>query len=361
MKIAVSVLSDISRAEGVKVRAKRVFELLHKNYDCTLIIRGERDSISENVVVIRPSKLWNLQLVSVFLKDRFDLVFCESDFWGFFSYFMLARVWGCKVVLEAHGIFSVENESRLLNPNPVDKIRIQMDKWRERFVIKHADCVIALSSDICTYYRKFNKCIFLIPTFVDEKKFKSRKSANEEESDNGEEKIVGLIGPFAQHHYVDLNSLDFLYRNIIEFDERIKFVVIGECDYRIRNERVSYTGYLSDSKDYANELTLLDAVLVASRFPTSGPLNKILEPMACSLPVFATPTSAVGLDHIRPGTDIFVCDERELVAKVNESLFNADLMEKVGKNARGTVETYYSADVNYRKLVEVINRLSTPS
>jgi glycosyltransferase involved in cell wall biosynthesis len=103
----------------------------------------------------------------------------------------------------------------------------------------------------------------------------------------------------------------------------------------------------------------LDAVLVASTFPSSGPLNKILEPMACSLPVFTTPVGAVGLDHITSGEDIFISEESELVTKVNESLFDSDLMERVGKNARRTIEKHYGVEVNKGKLITAIEQLSS--
>jgi len=351
MKIAVSTLSDVSMNDGTSVRAKRVFELLQKNYDCTLIIRGKHRGKSDNVKVIRPSKLWNLQLIPVVLKNRFNLIYCSSDFWGFFTYLALARLLTCKVILEAHSILSLEKGYGVSNPGPVDKIRMNMTQWREKFAVKHADCVIALSSDICNYYGRFNKCIVLVPAFVDEKKFSPLESPAERKPDNDEGKTIGLIGPFV--HYV----LDFVYKNIDDFDERIKFVVIGACDYKIQNERIEYTGYLNDFQDYADRLTRLDAVLVAARTPTSGPLNKILEPMACSVPVFTTPVGAVGLDHVTAGEDIFICDESEIVAKVNESLFDVELMERVGKNARRTIETYYSATANERTLIKVLEQL----
>jgi glycosyltransferase involved in cell wall biosynthesis len=359
MKIAISSLIDISRDNGTSVRAKRVFALLQKKYDCTLIVRGERDSKSENVVVIKPSKFWNFQLIPVFLNGRFDLVYCASDFWGFFTYFALARLLTCKIILEAHGIYSLEKERGLRDPSLIDKVRIETSKWREKFAVKHADCVIALSSDICNYYGRFNKRIFLVPAFVNEKEFRSQKSTSERKSDNYEAKNVGLIGPFVQNNDINSHALDLVYRDIDEFDGRIKFVIIGECDYKIRNERIEYTGYLNDFRDYVNQLTRLDAVLVASRFPTSGPLNKILEPMACSLPVFTTPVGAVGLDHIRSGEDIFISEESKLVTQVNKSLFDSDLMERVGKNARRTIEKYYGIEVNEGKLVAVVEQLSS--
>jgi glycosyltransferase involved in cell wall biosynthesis len=360
MKIAISSLSDISMNNGTSVRAKRVFELLQKEgYDCTLIIRGKGQSKADNVEVIKPSKLWNFQLIPVVLRNRFDLVYCSNDLWGFFTYFALAKLYNFKIVFEAHGILSLEREQWLPDPSPIDKVRIKMLKLREKFAVKHADCLIALCSDIYKHYATFNKRIFLVPVFVDETRFKPREN-KAPCSDDDEGKTIGLIGPFAQDRGINTYALDFVYRNMNKFDERIKFTVIGACDYKqIRSERIHYIGYLKNFQDYIDQLTLLDAVLVASGFPTSGPLNKILEPMACSLPVFTTPVGAVGLDHITAGEDIFICDESKLVAKVNESLFDVDLMESVGKNARCTVETYYSTAVNNEKLIRVIEHLRT--
>jgi len=357
MKIAISSLSDISMNEGTSLRAKRVFELLQKKYDCTLIIRGKHDSKSDNVEVIRPSKLWNLQLIPVVLKNRFDLVYCSHDYWGFFTYFALAKLFPCKLIFEAHGILSVERKLNLPNPHPIEKVGIKMREWREKFAIKHANCVIALAEDIYRYYGRFNKCIFIVDNFIDEELFKPQKSTRERISDDKERKNVGLIGPFVQNN-INNYFLDFVYQNIDRFDARIDFIIIGQCDYKIANERISYTGYLSDFQDYVDQITHLDAVLVPARFSSFGALTKVLEPMACSLPVFTTPAGLVSFDHVTPGEDIFICDESELVAKVNESLFDVDLMKSVGKKARCTVETFYSTAVNNEKLIGVIERLS---
>jgi len=358
MKIAVSEREDVRVDAGTTVRTKRIFALLLKEYDCTLIIRGERASKSENVEIIRhrSDKLWYLQLIPVVLKNRFDLIYCSYDFKGFFTYFALAKLYNFKIVFEAQGALSLEAEVNLRDPSPIDKLRIKVTKWRERFVVKHADCVIALSMDVYNYFGRFNTCIDLVPVFVDESVFRPRKSPRKRNIDNDKEQIIGLIGPFA-HKSINNSALDFVCRNIDEFDERIKFVVIGRCEYEAQNERIEYTGLLNDFHDYADRLSRLDAVLVASRIYTSGPLNKILEPMACSVPVFTTPIGAAGLDFVTAGKDIFICDESEIVAEVNKSLFDVELIERVGKNARRTIETYYSAAANQKLITKVIERV----
>jgi len=359
MKIAISALSDISTDDGVSVRAKRVFELLQKKYDCTLIIRGNQVGKFDNVEVIRPSKLWNFQLIPVILKNRFDLIYIASDFWGFFTYFALAKLRTCKVILEIHGVYSLERAVRWPDPSLIGKVRMGMVRWRERFAVKHADCVIALAEGIYGYYHKFNTLMFIIDNFVDETTFKSQKKSRNHVSDDKERKNVGLIGPFIQKFgNFDVSNffLDFVYQNIDRFDPRINFIVIGLCNYKIAHERISYTGYISDLQDYADQLTHLDAVLVPAKFPSFGALTKVLESMACSVPVFTTPAGLVSFDHVTPAEDILIGDEPELVAKINESLFDSDLMERVGKNARRTVEQYYSTAANSEKLIKVIER-----
>ncbi|MDD1721486.1 MAG: hypothetical protein LUP95_05825 [Euryarchaeota archaeon] len=51
------------------------------------------------------------------------------------------------------------------------------------------------------------------------------------------------------------------------------------------------------------------------------------------MPVFTTPAGLISFDYVTPGEDIFIADESELVAKVNESLFDSDLMQRWGKSS----------------------------
>jgi glycosyltransferase involved in cell wall biosynthesis len=192
----------------------------------------------------------------------------------------------------------------------------------------------------------------VVPVFVDTDLFSAKRKP-----ESADRKLIGLIGPFDAASARQRGSLEFLVREIRNFDSRIDFAVIGRCDERIDDKRITYTGYLDSIKDYISRLHELDGVLIAEGAMTYGPLNKIIEPMACSLPVFATPKGAVALYWVEPGRDIFVFDENELVDKINQLVFNDRLMQNIGENARKVVNQYYSKKANEEKLFGIMESL----
>jgi len=129
-------------------------------------------------------------------------------------------------------------------------------------------------------------------------------------------------------------------------------MIIGGCPYREQSAKLVYTGHVIN---YIDHISCLDCVLIPSRIPTGGPLNKIVEAMSLGLTVFTTPQGIVGLYHVQSGKDILVFEEDGLVAKLNELVFNKELMNEVGSNARATIERHYSAEPNREKLVSIIN------
>jgi glycosyltransferase involved in cell wall biosynthesis len=290
-------------------------------------------------------------LIPVIIKNKFDVVYCSNDWYGFITYYLLSKIYRYKIILEAHSILSEE-----LKELKTSSIKVKFYQIFERFVIKHADSVIALSENTFEFYEKYNKNIELIPVFIDEKLFKVHKETETKKYQRQERKLIGVIGPF--DGVCNKHFLEFLYANIDRFDSRIHFIVIGKCDNKIKNGRIVYTGYLDPIQEYVNVLSNLNAVLVPSKIATSGPLNKIIEPMSCSLPVFTTPKGMVGLYYVEHGKDILVFEEDELVDKVNELIFDDELMKKIGKNARIVVEKNYSKEVNEKKLVDLIEELN---
>lgn len=355
-KITISVIVNAFESDGTTVRAIRIIELLKNQYNLSLITRANKKQKLKSledvkVIIVKPdkTKLWNLKLIPAVIKNKFDVVYCSNDWFGFLTYYLLSKIYKYKIIFEAHGVLSEEGKERGFS-----KIRVKLNQIHEKFVIKHADHVIAVAGFIYKFYKKYNKKIDLIPLFTDEDVLKKNEELINYKVKKSS-KLVGFIGSFDTLH--NEPALDFLYENLNHFDRRINFVIIGKCDNKIENKRIIYTGYLDSIQDYVDQLSCLDAVLVYKGV-APGPYTKILESMSCSLPVFTMPKAVVGFEHVEHGMDILILeDDGELVDSINELIFDNKVMREIGRNARITVEKYYSKKVNEKKLINIIENL----
>lgn len=347
-KILISVIVDLFRDDGTTVRPKRVAEILKNDYDVTIVTRSSEDEVlgdpDINVKVIKPSgtKLWNFKLISFIIRNKYDFIYCSNDFFGFLTYHAMSKIYKYKIIFEAHSIFSEELKERKVN-----KLKVGFYKLLEKFVVKNSDFVVALSENTLNFYKKYNKNIEMVPVFMDGELFKREK----EKINDSNIKNVGLIGPF--RNFGNQYFLDFLYHNIEKFDDNINFVLIGICNKKIESTKISYTGYVKDKSEYIKILSSLDAVLVPSKIATLGPLNKILESMACSVPVFTTPKGVVGLYNYENKKNIFIFKEEDLVEGMNKIIFNKSLTERVGKEGRAYFERYYDKKSNEKRLLKI--------
>jgi glycosyltransferase involved in cell wall biosynthesis len=87
-----------------------------------------------------------------------------------------------------------------------------------------------------------------------------------------------------------------------------------------------------------------DIFILPSR--AEGLSNALLEAMACGLPVITSniPANAAVIEHERNGLLFTVEDPASLADGVNSLIDSTDLRERLGKNARQTVEKQYGLD-----------------
>ncbi len=370
-KITVIAYEDIFNAMGTSVRVQRLLSSLSKAGQIT-VISSSNNKPNELVDIKRiktinlgawllsyktlpfilkllPIILWNLLLIFHLLKMRSDVVFCAHEWLGYPAVYGTSLIKKYKIIFEVHSIISQDMEKRghaatLLN----------VERKLEIFFCEHSDYVIALSQNTYDFYRKYTDRIDLTHVFVDTNIFAPSTFTKRAVNAN---KVIGLIGPFAAGDKRGTYCLEYLEQNIDNLDPRIKVIVIGRCDEPIEHTRITCTGFLDSLADYADRLRELDAVIVPEGISTTGPLNKILEPMSCELPVFATPEAVVGLYWINPGENIFVFPIDELTNKINEYIFDDFLMKSTGGKARLLVEQHYSRQANEEKLFYILNNI----
>ncbi len=113
---------------------------------------------------------------------------------------------------------------------------------------------------------------------------------------------------------------------------------------------IQVTGYVKDPRDY---LALADVSIIPLQI-ARGIQNKILEAMAMGKPVVTTPLAAQGL-KATPGRDLLVAENPLKFAEQVITLLKDPLLaEKIGKNARLTMEKHYCWTKNLAQLEKLL-------
>jgi glycosyltransferase involved in cell wall biosynthesis len=324
----------------------------------TCILTSEADSIGvipepANKVFALGSRgrgLWLINLAKFFRKNHFDVVVSENDWRWLPGLLLLARLRGFKVVFEAHGVFSAEMEEM-----GTGRANSRYYRLMERFLLPRCDCIVALSKDIEDAYRVYARKIETIRVFV----MTDPENTQRRRLPARNTKEIGIIGPFDASRNV--STLRFLRDNLNRFPPSVRFVVIGRCSDRVDEPRIRYTGFIRSIEEYHKAISELDAVLVVEGIATSGPLNKILEPMSMGVPVFTNPKGLVGLDYAEAGTNILVGEDRDLPGIVGEAVADEERLKRIGEAGRKMVEDHYSFQKESKRLVSIIANLVASS
>jgi len=359
-RIAIVVPVNLFETNGSAIRARRIIPVIRTKYPVLVITRSNyEDSGLLDKMNIRREELklngqcsknpyldlfldflWNFSLIRTLMKSRTSIIYGQG-LNQLPAYFIVSRLCKRKFVYEAHSLSHKEQAqtSRIF----------ALFLYLMEFVIgKTAHGVIALSGEAHIFYQKLNRNLFYIPVFVDTCLYFNRQKTFGKTMF----RQVGLIGPF--NTKFNRYQFEFLRSNIEKFDKRITFHLIGKSDTLLNSDRIENLGYLKTEQDYIATLSKLDAIIVPLKIGTFGPKNKILEAMACSLPVFTTPNGILGLDFAEPDENILVFKENELVDKINMLLFDESFLKEIRQKARKTVERFYSKSICEEKILNML-------
>ena len=155
----------------------------------------------------------------------------------------------------------------------------------------------------------------------------------------GASRVVGLIGPF---HNANLPSLQWLQRNLNNFDPDVVFMIIGDCParYQVPNPRLFYVGRVAT---FASHLSACDCVLIPRFFFIGTPMNKMIYSMAVGLPVVTN--AAEGMNLVN-GQNAILGKLEDLPNLTNVLLSDPQLSQAIGKKGRDLIVESYSLKAN---------------
>lgn len=115
---------------------------------------------------------------------------------------------------------------------------------------------------------------------------------------------------------------------------------------------IEVTGFVDDIKPYFDQSHIFIAPFQIAR----GVQNKVLQAMACALPVVCTPLGAEGI-LCQDMTDIIIADDAKIFTKQTIELANnIELRDKIGQSAFSTINSHYGWESVLRPLTEMIGK-----
>ena len=318
-----------------------------------------------------------IQLIKLVKRDYFDVVYTRNTMIGVIG-LLIKKLWKSKLVFEVNGILPDEwklAENQLTKKKKLKSIKIKFFEHLQRYVIRKADAVVAVTPGIKNYLVKHgineNK-VWFIENGANTELFKPIKDSNvvNELKDrlhiNNDEKVVLFVGNLAPWQGVEylIKAAPLIIKEI----PKIKFLIVGDGILKgklesLTNElnmgyNIIFTGGVPYEKvpQYVN---ISDVCIVPKRKMRTGysPL-KLYEYMACGKPVIATNIAGFEiLEQYNAGILVNPENSEELSNAIVKLLKNKQLREQMGANGRKLVVREYSWESTAKKTVDVFRNL----
>ena len=217
-------------------------------------------------------------------------------------------------------------------------------------VIKRASFVTAGNNTLLNYANSINENVFLLPTVVDTVRYKVLKKTVTNAL------TVGWIGSPSTAPYLKGISKSL---SILAESQDMRFVVIGGKAPFIKNVDVIELPWNEDTE--VNEINNFDIGIMPlpdSPWERGKCGFKLIQYMACGLPVIASPVG-VNSEIVEHGVNGFLAEtQEEWEAALSTLIADSDLRQQMGKAGREKVEREYSLQVTGPKLVALLKSIS---
>ncbi|MEM2517886.1 MAG: glycosyltransferase family 4 protein [Candidatus Aenigmatarchaeota archaeon] len=292
--------------------------------------------------IAKPTALFFYDLLFVIrirnVIQSVDIVQIEQQASGGLLVPVIAKIWKKLVVVDCHDVF------QSLRVGHTSKMRQILETFFERLVYKYANLILTVSEkekEILTSCGIPEEKIKVVPNGVDVESF-DRLSIDLK-------RVKGRYGLEGYRVVVFVGNMEYLPNReavkliatkiaplVCKEVNNVKFLIVGRCTEKVDSPNLIFTGTV---KDVAEPLAISD-VAVAPLFRGSGTRLKVLEYLACGLPVVSTTKGVEGL-NIEGNSCVIIEDDVSSFARcIVKILNNLDIAEKMRRNAKESVVGY---------------------
>ena len=343
-----------NRSPSQRFRFEQYFNFLNENgieSELSFIINEEDDNylyrrglflrklnILIRSILIRKSNLKNLK--------NFDVIFIQREALMIGSAYFEKKIKKFGIPI----IYDFDDSIWILDTSEGNKKLEWLkkpDKTKE--IISLSDLIIAGNKYLSEYALQFNKNVIIIPTTVDTVKFYPNHLMR-----NMDKIVIGWSGSITTIKHFNF-LLPVLKKLMEKYGEKIIFRVIGDESY-INNE-LGIRGEKWNSETEVEVLNSFDIGIMPlpnDKWAKGKCGLKGLTYMALEIPTIMSPVG-VNAEIINNGVNGFLAnDEHDWFNLICTLIENKALREKIGKEARKTVEDKYSVNANKEKYLNAI-------
>ncbi len=281
-------------------------------------------------------------------KD-YDVVFVQREAFMTGSYRYEKRISksGAKLV------FDFDDALWLLDTSDANKkLDWLKDPGKTAKIIAVSHAVIAGNEYLATYARKHNKNVVVIPTTIDTSVHKKTPS------DKKDGRIcIGWTGSITTIKHFEY-AVPFLLELKKKYGDKIYFKVIGDDTYR--NEALGIKGHAWKGDTEVKDLSEIDIGIMPlpdDKWAKGKCGLKGLSYMAMEIPAVMSPVG-VNAEIIAEGRNGFLASTNaDWVEKISKLIDDAALRQRIGAEARKTVEERYSLNSQKEKYLDCFRKL----
>ncbi|MGB9683900.1 MAG: glycosyltransferase family 4 protein [Candidatus Bathyarchaeales archaeon] len=267
-----------------------------------------------------------------------DIVQIEQQTAGGFLLPIVAKIWKKPVVIDCHDVF------QSLMVKHTSRVRRVLETFIEMLVYKLASLILTVSEKekkILASYEISEEKIKVTPNGVNTERFANlHVDLKNVKRKYGLEncRVVVFVGNMEYSPNKEAVKLIAAKIAPIVCSElsNVKFLIVGRYIEKINSPNLIFTGSV---KNIVEPLVISD-VAIAPLSRGSGTRLKVLEYLACGLPVISTTKGVEGL-NLKNGNNVIIKDDiSEFAKSIIELLKNPGLAEKLRKKARRSVMDY---------------------
>ena len=285
------------------------------------------------------------RLDSLRLADQFDLAIVYGELLPFLPGWLERRILKIPFIYDLDDAFYLKYRSgplRWLLP----LLGAKCDRMMEVAV-----AVTAGNAELAAYARRFNSNVILLPSVVDTNHYIPASSQPSDLADSPF--TVGWIGSPSTAPYLQ-QLVEPLQQLALERPVRL-IVVGGPAPVLAGVEVIEQPWNLEQEVPLIQQFDVGVMPLPDSQWARGKCAYKLIQCMACSVPVIASPVGA-NVDAVPPSCGLLACGPAEWLAAFRQLAANPDLRKRLGASGRQWVEQRYSLHSALPVFTAVIRR-----